>query len=240
MKIQRFDRVLIVVLIMLIGTLFVVKIDSSGRSGAEVLVIPGEFSDSRAIDVGVFTTELAPGAYILRGPTSRVSWKIERFGGSEFGEMEHKRSVMRIGADGTISEGSLLLHVADIRIDSRGNELQAKQLKTHLLGEDFFSGSHYPRIEFVIESAREKKDGNHVIAGDLAMRGQTHSVSIPVEMKQHNQELHIDGYVLLERSQWGLDFRSKKLGTVKDQVISDDIKITVHLEYFLQPSEAGE
>lgn len=107
---------------------------------------------------------------------------------------------------------------------STGNE----QRDGHLLSGDFFESEQYPTITF--RSTDVSRDGDDwTIAGDLTIKGVTHSIAVPFEFSGSAQDpfgntrVGFEGGTTIKRSDWGMSFNAAlETGGV---LVSDKIKL---------------
>ena len=89
----------------------------------------------------------------------------------------------------------------------------SKDRDGHLSSADFFDAETYPEITFV--STRVERDGDDwVITGDLAIKGQTKSVTVTFEPTGSakdpfgNLRIGFEGKATLSRKDWGLTWNA--------------------------------
>lgn len=93
----------------------------------------------------------------------------------------------------------------------------------HLRSADFFDVANYPDISVSIESIRPSDDGVSV-AGHLSVRGQTRPVSFDAKVSGTDNEVLLEGELLVDRGDFGLAWN--RAGSV-----SMHNRITVHLVF---------
>ena len=103
----------------------------------------------------------------------------------------------------------------------------------HLKGPDFFDVEQYPEIKF--ESKKVvMEDDNHVVVGDLTMRGVTKEIRISMDLSGPIKDpwgatrLGIEGHANINRQDFGI-----KWNNTMDNgglVVSDDVVLNLHVE----------
>ena len=104
-----------------------------------------------------------------------------------------------------------------------------EKLVGHLKSDDFFSVDKHPIAKF--EAKSFKKSGmNHEVVGDLTIKGITHEVTFPVEVKMDGDKFMANGTAKFDRTKWDIRFRSGKFfSDLGDNLIYDDFEIKFEL-----------
>ncbi len=131
------------------------------------------------------------------------------------------------GDDGTLRiSGSA--DVASISVKS------PVDLRTHLLGEDFFDAERHPQITFASAPARPAADGSLTVQGDLTIRNVTRPVVAtgrvvgPVEDPFGGVRASIELSATIDRRDYGMTW-NMPLPKGGD-ALGTQVEITVHLE----------
>lgn len=136
------------------------------------------------------------------------------------------------GGEAPELEGSV--EVASIDIDEA-------QLKGHLLSPDFFDAERYPELRFSSTELSVADDGSVRLAGELQVRGTTHTVQANGRFGALGADLGGNQRVGLS-FETSLDRRDVDLGWNADlpsggQVLEYDVAINVELELVQQESQ---
>ncbi|MEO7174814.1 MAG: YceI family protein [Saprospiraceae bacterium] len=106
-------------------------------------------------------------------------------------------------------------------------------LETHLKSPDFFDADKYPVAIFKIinvDRVAGLVDYTHKISGTLVLKGIGRTVQLHATIKEKGGKVEINSSEFeINRTDWGIKFRSGAINTAKDQLITDIIKIRVHL-----------
>ncbi|MDX1910100.1 MAG: YceI family protein [Saprospiraceae bacterium] len=133
---------------------------------------------------------------------------------------------------GQLLRGKATLDMNSISVSDIKDPGERRDLESHLKDADFFETNKYPKAEFVIEEVLPSTmpNFNSVLQGKLIMKGKTAPVNIPAN-------IHIEGDILraetptfpINRTQWGVNFKSGILGTARDKMIDDNVPISLKL-----------
>ncbi len=135
--------------------------------------------------------------------------------------------------EGRILAGKIQVDMTSLEIMDQLDETQKGQLMSHLKSDDFFGVNRYPTAEFDIEEQLPSNtpDFNNVIAGSLTMKGKSNPVNIPVKLKLGDNELSAESATfIINRTQWGINFGSGIIGTVKDKMIDDNVSVAISVK----------
>jgi polyisoprenoid-binding protein YceI len=108
-----------------------------------------------------------------------------------------------------------------------------EKLEGHLKTGDFFETEKYPTGKFEITSvsaASGVEDATHLIEGNLTMKGVTKSVKLPAHVAITDSKITaVTPAFTINRTEWGITFKSGIIGTVKDKSINDEIGLVISL-----------
>lgn len=133
----------------------------------------------------------------------------------------------------TIISGSFTLDMNSIAVSDVQDVGERRDLESHLKDSDFFEADKFPKAEFVIKEVLPGSEPafNALIVGNLTMKGKTNSVNIPVQLTVEGDELKAQSVTFpINRTQWGVNFRSGILGTTRDKLIDDNVLLTIMLK----------
>lgn len=108
-----------------------------------------------------------------------------------------------------------------LKMDSGSLWSDHPSLTAHLLNEDFFHISKFPKAEFLSTAVRkaepkDRKDaGNdkisHVVSGKLSFLGVTQKLDLPVELELAEGALSVRGVYNLDRTRFGMNYGLDKI-----------------------------
>ena len=168
--------------------------------------------------------------YTVTGGT--VSWSGKKsLGDSHEGTITVSSGELLVN-QGTLVGGKILLDMHSLSVTSIKDGGEKRDLESHLKDVDFFEVNTFPKAEFQFNEVlpSNTQDFNQIVAGDLTIKGKTHSVNIPVNLKISGDELTARSPSFsINRTKWGITFRSGMIGTVKDKLIEDTVLLSVRL-----------
>ncbi|MEX0988389.1 MAG: YceI family protein [Bacteroidales bacterium] len=176
--------------------------------------------------------------YKLVNDKSSLTWKGTKPGGEHIGVIKVVKG--KVKTEGTaITGGNFTIDMNTIVNKDLTNESFNKKLVDHLRSEDFFHTEAHPEANFKIKSVvaeRSSKDGftaNHKVTGDLTIRGITHQISFPANIKVDEASVKAkSGEIVLDRTKWNVNYQSRKVfAELKDNYIHDEMYITLDLHF---------
>ncbi|WP_298426029.1 YceI family protein [uncultured Kordia sp.] len=177
------------------------------------------------------TTTVEAVKYKVDTAKAIVTWKGSKvIGGGHDGTMNVSSGTFAL-KDGKLESGNFIIDIASLKVldipaEAEGNA----NLKTHLLGPDFFDTEQHASAAFSITNVSEK-EGKTMIEGNLTLKGVKKNISFPATVSQNGNEATIKSEVFtINRADFGMTYGSSSLAdTVKDRAISDDVELSVDL-----------
>lgn len=133
---------------------------------------------------------------------------------------------------GQLLSGKVSLDMNSVSVTDIKDPGERRDLESHLKDADFFETDKYPKAEFVFDEVLPSNtpNFNYVLVGKLTMKGQTNPINIPVALNIEGNELRAESPTFqINRTQWGVNFRSGTLGTLKDKMIDDTVPLRLSL-----------
>jgi len=173
------------------------------------------------------------GAATFRVSEGTVEWS----GTKTVKKTGHQGTISVEGGELLVNQGQLLsgrvtLDMNSISVTDIKDPGERRDLESHLKDTDFFEADKFPKAEFVFDEVLpgNTPDFNFVLVGKLTMKGQTNAVNIPVTLQIAENELRAETPTFqINRTQWGVNFRSGVLSTVKDKMIDDTVPLRLSL-----------
>ncbi|MFN4254301.1 MAG: YceI family protein [Saprospiraceae bacterium] len=134
--------------------------------------------------------------------------------------------------EGRLVDGTITLDMASISVSDLKDPGEKADLESHLKEADFFDTAKFPTAEFDVQEVlpSQMPDFNRVISGDLKMKGKAAQVNIPVKLTIDGNTLTAQSATfIINRTQWGVNYRSTVLGTAKDKLIDDNVVLSLTL-----------
>lgn len=164
---------------------------------------------------------------------SIIYWIGASAGGSHNGSLKIKKSNIEINPHGQLLRGSFILDMNSIVNLDIKDEGEKKDLEDHLKDADFFAVDTFPEADFIVTSAMPITDSltNQLIKGDLNIKGITHPIEFKAQIIQSgNTSLITVPEFAIDRTKWNINYKSSKiLDLIKDELISDNIKISMKI-----------
>ena len=127
---------------------------------------------------------------------------------------------------GILVGGLFEIDMKTITLKDEGSE---NDLIRHLKSSDFFDVDKFPISSFEINHVETSTKGSK-ITGNLTIKGITHSVTFPAKVQKRDQELQASGKLTIDRTQWGIQYRSGKFfDNLADEAISDSIEFDIKI-----------
>ena len=167
--------------------------------------------------------------YIIDTKESVLTWE----GSMVFGfEEKHIGYVYISKGELMIGKGQLAGGTAEI--DMNTIEYKDKASKNtpvkHLKSPDYFDVEKFPISTFSITKVAYVIRGNIKVTGNLTIKGITNPVTFPAKMEVKDGIVRTNGKVVIDRTQWGIRYRSGKFyDNLADQAVSDEIEIQMNI-----------
>lgn len=186
------------------------------QTGGETMEVTTDFSGSA--DFGIDSR------------MSEVNWKATELGtGGHQGKIKLQDGVLKV-RDNELIGGAVTIAMNTLSVTDLEGDRQAK-LEGHLKNDDFFSVPTFPTASFEIATVTPVDTINgatHMIAGNLQIKDITKSVSFPAYIRfVGDAVLATSQPFMIDRTEWGVNYRSGLLGTIKDRIIDDEVRISL-------------
>ena len=180
------------------------------------------------------TTELVASAqYNVDPAASIVNWEGAKIAYGHAGTVPVTSGRLMV-AEGNIVGGKFSLDFRKMECtDSLKAEKKAK-LIGHLQSADFFDTEKYPMAEFTItqvQPAAADAGYSHEITGNLMMRGEERSITIPASITMEGGMLKATTpKFTIDRTEWGVNYNNSGIaGIIKDDIINDNLGLQIKL-----------
>ncbi|HJW28933.1 MAG TPA: YceI family protein, partial [Saprospiraceae bacterium] len=162
-------------------------------------------------------------------------WKAWNVLGSHTGTIPVSGGQLFIN-EGLITGGQIVMDMKNLQVSDLEGQDKA-DLEAHLRGttpgkeNDFFNTSQYPTATYTIlrsEKLNGDPEATDIIYGSLQIRDVTKPVNIKVKMDAGaSNAIKITTLpFIIDRTEWGIKFWSKKLtDTLKENIINDEVQI---------------
>ncbi|MFM7852334.1 MAG: YceI family protein [Flammeovirgaceae bacterium] len=157
--------------------------------------------------------------------------------GSAPGDYKHngilKFSAGTLGiVEKSIVSGSLRVNMKTISaLDQTGKDKE--NLEAHLMDKDFFEVEKFPAGDFQfvrVSSVSDSAGYTLQIEGNLTLKNVTHPVSFRARAAFNDGIITAESAPFtIDRTKWGIVYHSGIIGTIKDELINDEIVLKVKL-----------
>ncbi|MCX8490682.1 MAG: YceI family protein [Cyclobacteriaceae bacterium] len=166
--------------------------------------------------------------YLVDTLTSIIEWI-----GATPSNYQHNGTIQLSAGQFTISNNQLTSGEFTININSITNLDQTGKDKTnlegHLKNEDFFEVEKFPFGSFKITAIRSDSTGEKIV-GNLTLKEKTNVIEIPVKLKIDEKFVLAETPTFtIDRTKWGIVYNSGIIGTIKDDLINDEISLKLKI-----------
>ena len=158
---------------------------------------------------------------------SNIDWTGKKVTGAHNGTIALKEGTLTLN-NGQLSGGNFVIDTTSIKILDITDPDTNAQFAGHLFSADFFATDQFPAASFDITSIDQVKDGDHLITGNLTIKGITHAAGFDATITSSNDSLNLVGKLIVDRTKYDIKFRSgnffKDLG---DTLIYNDFELNV-------------
>jgi polyisoprenoid-binding protein YceI len=141
---------------------------------------------------------------------------------------------------GNLKQGTFTINMGSIEVTDLSGSDKA-DLEGHLKSSDFFDIPKYPTGQFVITGLTLPESPGagitHNLKGDLTLKGITKEIAVPVNVELQGDNIMVTSpEFAINRTEWDIKYKSGLIGTMKDKIINDDIKLKINV---VVPVKAG-
>jgi polyisoprenoid-binding protein YceI len=104
------------------------------------------------------------------------------------------------------------------------SEKGKSKLKKHLTNDDFFETNNYPEATLEITSSTSDS-----LKANLKIKNITKSITIPYTLNQVNGEITANSSFSIDRTLWGVTYKSSFFKNLTDRLIDDAIQFDIEL-----------
>ncbi len=165
--------------------------------------------------------------YIIDTKETILTWEgsmVFGFGEKNIGYVYVSKGELMIEKDSLVG-GTAEIDMNTIEYKDKANK---NSPINHLKSPDFFDVEKFPISTFAITKVESVNVRSKTIkvSGNLTIKGITNLITIPAEIEVKDGIVKANGKVLIDRTQWGIRYRSGKFyDNLADNAVSDDIEI---------------
>lgn len=175
----------------------------------------------------------ASAVYNVDPAASMVSWEGSKLGGSHTGNITVSDGRLMVSGDDIVA-GSFTMDINTLTNTDMPAEEGGDKLVGHLKSADFFDVENHPTAQFEIKQVQpaEGEGITHNLTGNLTMKGETRSVTIPAMVKMEGNTLTATTpKFVIDRNEWGMTYgNSSVAGLAQDKIINDEVGLQIKLK----------
>jgi polyisoprenoid-binding protein YceI len=166
---------------------------------------------------------------------SKIIWEGYKPTGTHKGTIDLAAGALKI-ENGKVVDGKFTMDMNSIAVVDLSGK-QKDNLEAHLKGtsegkeDDFFNVHDFPTATFEISKTIELKNDeatNLMVYGNLTIKDQVQQIGIKSKLTIENNIIKLFAPKFsIDRTKWGLKYKSKNFGDFKDNFINDDIGISI-------------
>jgi polyisoprenoid-binding protein YceI len=165
--------------------------------------------------------------YMVDTVTSVIEWTGSAPGSQHTGTIKLSQGQFTVN-DNQLTSGQFTINLHSItNLDQTGDD--KTMLENHLKEKDFFEVEKFPFGKFEITEIQTDSTGQKVI-GNLTLKEATHRIQIPTKIKIDEKNILAETATFtIDRTKWGIVYNSGVIGTLKDDLINDDISLKIKI-----------
>lgn len=169
-------------------------------------------------------TEGEKSSFDVDTQNSKVYWTGKKVSGEHTGYLLIESGSVHVKNNEVVG-AELTMDMKTIEVTDLEGEWKDK-LVAHLKNDDFFSVDKFPQSTFNIKSVKGDK-----VVGDLTIKGITHEVSFPAEVRVDGGTVTANGTASIDRTKWDIKYGSGKFfSDLGDRMINDEFEIKFELK----------
>ncbi|MCB9262377.1 MAG: YceI family protein [Flavobacteriales bacterium] len=162
--------------------------------------------------------------YSVKVASSYAKWKATKTGGSHEGTVDIKSGKLTLDGD-LITSGTIVMDMTSIKL----TDTESKKLHDHLHSPDFFNTAQFKESKLDITSSKMVGDKLE-ISGNITIKGITKPVTFQASKTGSNDNARVyRADVKIDRTLYGITYKSGVLGEVGDGLIDDIFTIETKL-----------
>ena len=190
-------------------------------------------SNAEAAAVSESTSE----KFTVNVSESTIEWKGYKPTGSHNGTISLDNGVFKTD-DGKLQSGTFLINMKSISVTDLEAGDGKEDLEAHLKGtvdgkeNHFFDVTKFPTAAFEITATESLAAGKTRLSGNLAIKGQKHNISFPVNITNDGNQMTIESEPFtIDRTKWNVNYGSKSIFEgLGDKFINDDIELKISIK----------
>lgn len=163
--------------------------------------------------------------YTIDQKVSSIEWIGEKVTGSHTGTILVKEGDVQL-EDGKVVGGTIYIDMTSIVVTDIEDEGTNAKLKGHLMSDDFFGVATNPTAMLKIISVEKTEGKQHLIKGEMTIKGKTEMVEISATIMMLDNKVVILGEAKIDRTKFDIRYGSGKFFEgLGDRMISDEFTV---------------
>lgn len=170
---------------------------------------------------------------MIDAEASKVMWTGSKPAGQHNGVIRDIAGNFQVNEKDEIVGGKFILDLRTIEDQDLSPGDGKEKLENHLKSPDFFHVEKYPQAFFQITElkAQEGDNYNHMVSGNLRIKDSTLNISFPAMISREEGKIMAKTPPFtIDRTKWGIKYRSGAIGTIKDKLINDEIGLELNIQ----------
>jgi K(+)-stimulated pyrophosphate-energized sodium pump len=169
---------------------------------------------------------ISNGTYnVGRGQT--LTWIGKKVGGEHSGLLEVAGATFIIENE-KIVNGSIDINMQSLKVTDIEDREENADLNGHLRSPDFFDVEQFPMAKFKI-TGNSGSGRQQTVIGEMTIKGVTNTIKFDVELSPSEEGLGIYAYFNIDRTKYGIKYKSKKFDELLDKFIYDQFELKTRL-----------
>ncbi|QHW01422.1 YceI family protein [Spirosoma endbachense] len=158
---------------------------------------------------------------------SRLVWTGKKVTGEHTGLAPISSGSLLLAGD-RLKSGTFEVNLKALTVSDLTDADKNAKLVGHLKNDDFFGVEKYPTARLAIASVTPTGDGKYSLEGKLTIKGITHDIKFPAQLKTESGKLTATAKLTVDRTKYGINYGSKSFfETIGDKAIYDDFTLDV-------------
>ncbi len=186
----------------------------------------GQVQVNSAVEMTSESGAYAEGSYIVEGAedVNLITWAGKKVGGNHYGTIRIAQANFELSGESIVS-GEVLIDMGSISVADIKDADDNADLVAHLNSPDFFDVQKFPMARLLIVGA-EGAGGNQTLMCELTIKDKTIEKRIDVVVVDNgNRELSIKFATSIDRTKFGIEYKSKSIDALLDNFIYDQFDL---------------
>jgi len=184
-------------------------------------------TENAGMTINANDNSLQDGTYNVQ-PGQSLRWSASKVGGSHYGNVNVIDGYITINK-GQVNGGELNIDMNSIDVKDLEDDPENKEkLEGHLRSEDFFSVEQHQTATITIGGSSSIGMQQDLMA-ELTIKGITKELPLRLNLNPSQGGLVINSNMKIDRTEYGIRYKSKKFDALLDNFIYDDFEIKTKL-----------